>query len=140
MSQHRTAFRTASPAVRRLAWPAASDIKIGQCVSPLQYETIDPAGSPFYTHSYIFNFGLPFKHAGVLSMTHLDQRVAPFLGIDTGVNTTIGPFGDVNNAVAGIAGFGLNLKEGRLIMKALTHFGPEDPSLVLGPAGFNASA
>jgi len=40
------------------------DLKVGQYSTPLGYETIDPSTNPFYSHSYIFQFGLPFKHTG----------------------------------------------------------------------------
>ena len=44
------------------------DIKAGQYSTPLGYETIDPSTNPFYSHSYIFHFGLPFKHTGLLTV------------------------------------------------------------------------
>ena len=43
------------------------DLKVGQYPTPLGYETIDPSTNPFYSHSYIFQFGLPFKHTGALA-------------------------------------------------------------------------
>ena len=42
------------------------DAKVGQYSTPLGYETIDPVTNPFYSHSYIFNFGIPLKHTGGL--------------------------------------------------------------------------
>ena len=67
------------------------DIKAGLYSTPLGYETIDPSTNPFYSHSYIFNFGLPLE-------THRHPRHDPrqfacgrYLGIDTGVNTTCRP-------------------------------------------------
>jgi hypothetical protein len=50
-----------------------------------------------------------------------------YLGIDSGVNTSLGA-GDNNSAAAGIGGFGLNLLGGKLTVLALTHIGPENPS------------
>ena len=45
------------------------DAHVGLFPTPLGYEVIDPSANPFYSHSYIFQFGLPFKHTGVLATT-----------------------------------------------------------------------
>ncbi len=113
------------------------DIKAGMYPTPVGYETIDPITNPFYTHSYIFNFGLPFKHTGVLTQTHVTPLLDIYLGVDTGVNTTFGHDGDNNGAIGGIAGLGLNMMDGNLTVVALTHIGPENPSRALSPA-YNA--
>jgi hypothetical protein len=109
------------------------DIKAGQYPTPLGFETIDPSTNPFYTHSYIFNFGLPFEHTGVLTTTHVSPLLDVYLGLDTGVNTTFGPSGDNNDTIAGIGGFGLNMMDGNLTVLALTHVGPENPTRSLAP-------
>jgi hypothetical protein len=41
-------------------------IKAGKFVTLLGYETISPLGNQFYTHSYLFTFGLPLTQTGVL--------------------------------------------------------------------------
>jgi Putative beta-barrel porin-2, OmpL-like. bbp2 len=115
------------------------DLKAGQYPTPLGYETIDPATNPFYSHSYIFQFGLPFKHTGALATTHVTDMLDVYTGLDTGTNTTFGPLGDDNGAVGGIGGFNLTLLEGKLTILALTHFGPEQSTRVLSPLGFNAN-
>ena len=115
------------------------DLKVGQYPTPLGYETIDPSTNPFYSHSYIFQFGLPFKHTGALTVTHVNSVLDVYGGIDTGTNTTFGPLGDNNDAVGGIGGFALNLMEGNLTILALTHFGPEQATRLLGPLGVNAN-
>ena len=58
-----------------LPWITAGgiDLKVGQYPTPLGYETIDPSTNPFYSHSYIFQFGLPFKHTGALAVTHVND-------------------------------------------------------------------
>src|SRR5262249_5252420 len=66
------------------------DIKAGIYPTPLGYETIDPSTNPFYSHSYIFNYGLPLKHTGILTTTHATSLIDVYLGIDTGVNTSFG--------------------------------------------------
>ena len=101
------------------------DLKAGQYPTPLGYETIDPSTNPFYSHSYIFQFGLPFKHTGALTTTHVNDVLDIYAGVDTGTNTTFGPLGDNNGAVGGIGGFNLTFLDGNLTVLALTHFGPE---------------
>lgn len=102
------------------------DLKVGQYPTPLGYEVITPAGNPFYSHSYIFQFGLPFKHTGALSTMHVSEMLDLYLGVDTGTNTSLGKNGDNNGALGGIGGFGLNLRGGNLTILALTHIGPEN--------------
>ena len=103
------------------------DFKAGIYPTPLGFEVIDPHTNPFYSHSYIFNYGLPYKHLGVLSTSHtLGGLLDIYLGIDTGTNTTLAD-GDNNRRPAGIFGLGLNLLGGNLTILGLTHIGPEDP-------------
>jgi hypothetical protein len=115
------------------------DLKAGQYPTPLGYETIDPSTNPFYSHSYIFQFGLPFKHTGGLAVTHVNDLLDIYSGIDTGSNTTFGPLGENNGAIGGIGGFNLTLLGGNLTILALTHFGPEDATRALSPRGVNAN-
>ena len=117
------------------------DMKVGLYPTPLGYEYIDPSLNPFYSHSYIFNFGIPLKHTGVLTTSHLTPLVDLYLGIDTGENTTIGCCqADNNGAPAGLVGVGLNMMGGNLTLVALSHLGPENAQNALGPAGFNANS
>ena len=103
------------------------DVKAGLYPTPLGLEVIDTKPNAFYSHSYIFNYGLPFKHTGVLSTAHVSDLLDIYLGIDTGTNTWIAyGAGDNNNRPGGIAGFGLNLAGGKLTVLALTHIGPEN--------------
>ena len=105
------------------------DFKAGMYVTPFGAETIDASTNSFYSHSYIFNFGIPFKHTGVLATAHVTSVVDLYAGVDTGVNTTIKVgSGDNNGTAAIIAGIGLNLMGGDLTVLALTHIGPENPS------------
>jgi hypothetical protein len=114
------------------------DIKAGQYSTPIGFETIDPSTNPFYSHSYIFNFGIPLKHTGILTTSHVSSLLDVYLGVDTGVNTTFGPLGDNNSAIGFIGGVNLTMMDGNLTVLALTHIGPENASRALSPAGFNA--
>lgn len=116
------------------------DIKAGLYPTPLGYETIDPSTNPFYSHSYIFNFGIPLKHTGILTTTHVTPLLDVYLGVDTGEQTTIGCCrADNNGAIAGIVGVGLNMMDGNLTILALSHLGPENAVNALKPFGFDAN-
>jgi Putative beta-barrel porin-2, OmpL-like. bbp2 len=112
-----------------------TDVKIGQYVTLEGAEVIDATGNTLYTHSYIFNFGIPFKHTGIMTTTHVNPVLDIYVGIDTGVNTTFGnsfnclDCGDNNRAVAFHGGIGLNLMDGALTILATTHTGPENPNV-----------
>ena len=115
----------ANVTVRMPVFSGGLDVKAGIYPTPLGFETIDPRNSPFYTHSYIFNFGAPFKHTGVLATAHVSPVLDLVLGVDSGTNTGLAyGAGDNNNRPGGIAGIGLNL--GKLTVLALTHMGPEN--------------
>jgi hypothetical protein len=101
------------------------DFKAGIYPTPLGYEVIDPKGNPFYSHSYIFNYGIPLNHLGILTVSHVSPLVDVYFGIDSGTNTSVGS-GDNNDEPGGIAGVGLNMLGGNLTVLALTHMGPED--------------
>jgi hypothetical protein len=104
------------------------DFTVGQYPTSMGFETIDPSTNPFYSHSYIFNYSLPFKHTGALSVTHLIPELDLYLQIDTGNQTSFGsPGGDNNGAIAGMVGLGSTLMDGNLTLLALSHFGPEQP-------------
>ena len=112
-----------------LPWFTAGgmDVKAGLFSSPQGYETLDPSTSPFYSHSYTYNYGVTFNHTGILTTTHINPTFDLYLGVDTGNQTTFGrPGGDPNSTVAGFVGFGLNnLLNDKLTVLALSHIGPE---------------
>lgn len=107
------------------------DVKLGQYSTPLGFETIDPSTNPFYSHSYIFQWGLPYEHTGGLVVAHVNDTLDLYGGLDTGTNTTFGPHGDNNSALGGIGGFNLTLMGGNLTILALTHAGPDQSTLVV---------
>ncbi|MDE1147994.1 MAG: outer membrane beta-barrel protein [Azospirillaceae bacterium] len=111
------------------------DLKVGQYASPLGAETILASSNLLYSHSYIFNFGLPFKHTGALATLHLSGGVDLYGGVDSGVNTSLGHDGDNNDAWSGIFGFGYATPDGDVTLVALTHVGPENAS-AKAPLGF----
>jgi Putative beta-barrel porin-2, OmpL-like. bbp2 len=108
------------------------DMKIGQYVTLEGAEVIYAPDNPLYSHSYIFNFGTPFKHTGILTTTHVNDVLDIYAGIDSGVNTSLGCCniysGDNNAAVAFHGGIGFNLLGGDLTILATTHIGAENPN------------
>jgi hypothetical protein len=105
----------------------STDFKLGIYPTPLGLEVIDPRGNFFYSKSYVFSWGLPFKHTGLLTTTHVTRFFDLWAGVDSGVNTSLGHGGDNNGAPAFIGGFGLNLLDSKLGILALSHIGPENP-------------
>jgi hypothetical protein len=98
------------------------DLKLGKFVTLEGAETIDPRTNPFYSHSYIFNFGIPFNHTGALATWHATPKLDLCAGVTRGVNTSM----DDNNGSLGFhGGIGLNLLEGKLTALASTHIGSE---------------
>ena len=100
------------------------DLKLGKFVTLEGAETIDPRANFFYSHSYIFNFGIPFNHTGALATFHASKALDLYAGITRGVNTSID---DNNDSPAFHGGVGLNLLDGKLTALATTHIGPETP-------------
>jgi hypothetical protein len=104
------------------------DMKAGIYSTPIGYEVIDATGNFFYTHSYIFNFGIPLKHTGFLTTTHLTPMFDLWAAADTGVNAGP-PFfrgSDDNGAGAFLFGLGVNNPVPNLTVLALAHIGAEN--------------
>ena len=101
------------------------DFKLGQFVTLLGAETIDPRTNYFYTHSYIFNYGLPLKDTGAMLVMHASPLVDVYTGLITGVNTSLPTGGDNNGALAFEGGIGLNISDALTIL-ATTNIGPEN--------------
>src|SRR5437763_1314250 len=100
------------------------DVKIGKFVTLEGAETIDPRTNPFYSHSYIFNFAIPFNHTGALFTLYATKWLNLVAGVTRGVNTSID---DNNDAPAFHGGIGLHFNEEKFVVSAATHIGPETP-------------
>ena len=109
--------------------PGGMDVKVGSFVTLEGWEVIPAAGNNFYSKSYVFNFGIPLKHTGLMTITHVNPKFDLYLGVTAGVNTL--PFDkDNNDSAAFHGGFGLNLD--KVTILATTSIGPENPN---GTAG-----
>jgi len=107
------------------------DLQAGLWPTLLGFETIDASTNPFYSHSYIFNFGLPVKHAGANGIIHATGNLDLYLGVDSGNQTT--PWADNNDGASFLGGVKLTLLDGNFSVLALTHYGPEDATKALKP-------
>ena len=103
------------------------DLKLGQFASPQSVETIYPTGNTFYSHSYIFNFGVPFQHLGGVATLHANKFLDLYGGVVRGAN--VGLLDDPNDVPSGIAGFTLTLLDGKVVLAANTSVGPENPNV-----------
>ncbi len=115
-----------------LPWFTAGgvDAKLGEFQSIMGLETLDPSTNPFYSHSFIYNWGVTFENTGIVTTTHINPTVDLYLGIDSGNTTTLGA-GDNNGAPAGYVGLGLNnLFNNKVTVLGTAHIGPEQSTRV----------
>ena len=98
------------------------DLKLGKFVTLEGAETIDPPSNFFYSHTYLFNFGVPLTHTGALAVWHANSEIDIYAGVTRGVNTSID---DNNDSLGWHGGVGLNLFDGKLTVLASTHAGAE---------------
>jgi len=61
--------------------------RIGKFVTLLGYETVDPRGNLFYSHSWIFN-ALPFSQTGVLASYDINDKLSVTAGVTRGWDMT----------------------------------------------------
>ena len=99
------------------------DLKAGKFVTLEGAETIDPRTNLFYSHSYIFNFGLPLNHTGVLTISHPIKGLDLYAGATRGTNTS---YRDNNSSFGFHGGVGVTLADGKVTALATTHIGAEN--------------
>lgn len=97
------------------------DLRIGKFGTLIGFEEVDPTQNAFYSHTYIFNFGVPTNHTGALLTYHASKALDLSAGVTRGVNTSID---DNNNAPGFHGGFKLAAGEGN-VFEGATHIGPE---------------
>lgn len=76
-------------------------VRVGKFVAPQCYEVIDPSGNPFYSHSYLFNFGGPATLTGITGTYQLSDQLSVMGGITRGWNQSLEDNNDVINVIAG---------------------------------------
>ncbi len=99
------------------------DLKVGQFVTLMGAEVIDAKGNPLYSHTYSFNFGIPFKHTGFLATAHVTDWLHLHAGLVTGQNTGID---DNNDVVSFHGGVSTTFFDGKLSNFTSVHSGGEN--------------
>jgi len=61
-------------------------VRVGKFVTLLGYEVINPTGNPFYSHSYMFGFAIPFTQTGVIGEYKFNDDWLLDAGITRGWN------------------------------------------------------
>lgn len=102
------------------------DFKLGQIPTLLGYEVTDSTGNFFYSHTYMFNFGVPVLHTGLEAIAHVNPNLDFYAQVDTGTNTSFPRRGDNNDAAGFLFGVGFRALEGKLSVVASTHIGPDN--------------
>ncbi len=110
------------------------DLRLGQFASPMSTETIYPTGNFFYSHSYIFNFGVPFQHLGALATLHANKILDVYAGVVRGANVGLD---DNNDVESFLGGFTLTLLDGKAVIAGNTSIGAENDAVFEGAVGTN---
>ena len=98
------------------------DVQLGKFITLDGVETVDPRPNSFYSHTSIFNFGVPTSHTGALFTLHANKTLDLIAGITRGVNTSID---DNNDALAFHGGFNWKSADEKVVVIGSTHIGPE---------------
>jgi hypothetical protein len=109
--------------------------QIGAWPTLLGFETIDTSTNPFYTHSYIYNFGLPVKHTGVNAILHATDMIDVYGGITAGNQTIYGK--DINSSSSFLGGLKVTPNDNFNVL-GLVSYGPEDAQKAM-PSGYKAN-
>lgn len=110
------------------------DLRLGQFASPMSAETIYPTGNFFYSHSYLFNFGVPFQHLGALATLHTTKYLDLYAGVVRGTNVGLD---DNNDVESFLSGFTLTLLNGKIVLAGNTSIGAENDAVFQGAIGTN---
>lgn len=97
------------------------DVRVGKFATLTGYEGVAPTDNIFYSHTYIFNFGVPTNHTGALVTLHASEELDLMAGVTRGVNTSID---DNNHALSFHGGFKFTTGAGN-VLAGSTHIGPE---------------
>ena len=64
-------------------------VRAGKFNSPIGYETIDPTGNDFYSHTFLFGYAVPFTHTGVLVSHAASDTLSYAFGVTRGWDTSL---------------------------------------------------
>ena len=110
------------------------ELQLGKFISLEGAEYVAPVENPFYSHTYMFNFGIPTTHTGGLMTIHANETLEFMAGVTRGANTAVN---DNNDAPAFHGGVKVVLHDGKIELFASTHIGPETSGDNSDPRYFN---
>lgn len=113
------------------------DLKLGTFATLCGLESMDPESNLLYSHGYIFNFGVPLKHTGLLLTTHATSWLDIHTGAVSGINTAVD---DNNDAWSFHGGVTARLLDDRLTLALGAHVGPENDSIYHRVPGVHPSS
>jgi hypothetical protein len=64
-------------------------VRLGKMVTPFGYEVIDPTQNMLYSHSFMFDWAIPFTHTGACAYHTVNENVAYMFGISRGWDTSL---------------------------------------------------
>ena len=83
------------------------EITAGKFVTPFGAEVIDATGNALFSHSYLFNYAIPFAHTGVKLNYIFNPQVSVYVGAIEGWDV----FENNNDAWSTMAGGAINSTE-----------------------------
>ena len=108
------------------------DLRLGQFTSPMGAETIYPTGNFFYSHSYLFNFGIPVQHLGALATLHATKSLDLYAALVRSANVGLVDNSDV---VSFLSGFTLTILNGNAVLAGNTFIGAGNDAVFQGAFG-----
>jgi hypothetical protein len=97
------------------------DVKGGRFYTILGYEVVPATGRPLLSVPYMFNYGQPFTHFGMLSTLHLTDRVNIYNGTVNGWDRWI----NATYKWSYLGGFSWTSKEGKAALAVSYIWGPQ---------------
>jgi hypothetical protein len=98
-------------------------VRAGKFVTLLGYETINPTGNQFYSHSFLFGYAIPFTHTGVLGTYQATDKLTINAGITRGWDTSLE---DNNGTVDFLGGLAYTISDQTSLTANLVT-GPDQP-------------
>jgi hypothetical protein len=105
------------------------DVKGGRWYTLAGYEVVPAIGRPLLSVPYMFNYGQPFTHVGVLTTTHLTDRINLYNGAINGWDRWI----NVRYKWGYIGGFSWSSEDGKTSLAFTTVWGPNQYPNFLSP-------
>ena len=96
------------------------DVKVGRFYTLAGYEVVPATGRPLLSVPYMFNYGQPFTHTGVLTTWHVNERLNVYNGVINGWDRWI----NEHYKMGYIGGFAYTFKNDKTSFAFTTVWGP----------------